>query len=465
MPVQARTIPSIDLDLTIKNKVISPDGFIRSAVLAGGTFPGPIISGRKGDRFRINVIDELTDNTMVQSTSIHWHGFRQQRTNWADGVSFVTQCPIAANESFLYDFTVSDQAGTYWYHSHLSTQYCDGLRGPFIVYDPDDPYRDLYDVDDVASRLQIETTIITLADWYHSLAKQSSTTGDIPTSYSTLINGKGRWTGSPSNVTLAVINVTRGKRYRFRIIAMSCEPNFTFSIDQHKMIIIEADGEYTDPLTVDQLQIFAGQRYSVVVAADQSIGNYWIRANPDPRGYPGFDGGRNSAIFRYGGAPCHDPSSSSKVENPFKESNLHALINPTAPGLPYVGGADIVILLNISVDFAHIPFPIFLVNNVSYVPPTAPTLLQILSGAQAAQDLLPHGSYYALPRNKVIEVTIPGTAYELGGPVGAYTFQSMRNLIVFQTASFPLAWGEFVADLPNDHPLMLFCQAFLLRHS
>ncbi len=38
--------------------------------------------------------------------------------------------------------------GTFWYHSHLSTQYCDGLRGAFVVYDPADPYADLYDVDD-----------------------------------------------------------------------------------------------------------------------------------------------------------------------------------------------------------------------------------------------------------------------------------------------------------------------------
>lgn len=38
--------------------------------------------------------------------------------------------------------------GTYWYHSHLSTQYCDGLRGPFVVYDPNDPQASLYDFDD-----------------------------------------------------------------------------------------------------------------------------------------------------------------------------------------------------------------------------------------------------------------------------------------------------------------------------
>ena len=38
--------------------------------------------------------------------------------------------------------------GTFWYHSHLSTQYCDGLRGALVLYDPDDPHKDLFDVDD-----------------------------------------------------------------------------------------------------------------------------------------------------------------------------------------------------------------------------------------------------------------------------------------------------------------------------
>ena len=38
--------------------------------------------------------------------------------------------------------------GTFWYHSHESVQYCDGLRGPMVIYDHDDPHKDLYDVDD-----------------------------------------------------------------------------------------------------------------------------------------------------------------------------------------------------------------------------------------------------------------------------------------------------------------------------
>jgi iron transport multicopper oxidase len=35
-------------------------------------------------------------------------------------------------------------------------------------------------------------------------------------------------------------------------------------------------------------------------------------------------------------------------------------------------------------------------------------MLQIMSGAQTAQDLLPAGSVYTLPSNSVIELSMPG---------------------------------------------------------
>jgi FtsP/CotA-like multicopper oxidase with cupredoxin domain len=38
--------------------------------------------------------------------------------------------------------------------------------------------------------------------------------------------------------------------------------------------IIEVDGVNHVPLEVDQLQIFAAQRYSIVMKADQPINNY-----------------------------------------------------------------------------------------------------------------------------------------------------------------------------------------------
>ncbi|KAF7352280.1 Multicopper oxidase/laccase [Mycena venus] len=392
--------------LEIVNKNLNLDGFSRSTVVAGGTFPGTPITANKGERILVNVEDKLTDNTMLRSTSIHWHGIFQDGTSWADGPAFVTQCPIAANNSFLYDFTPSGQtlayisgfaqAGTYWYHSHLSTQYIDGLRGPLIIYDPEDPHKLLYDVDNT-------DTIITLADWFHTPALNAP----FPLFFTTnLINGKGRFTGGPAS-PLAVVTVTHGLRYRFRLISMSAEPNFIFSIDGHSMTVIEADGVSTQPVVVDSIQIFAGQRYSFVLKATQKISNYWIRSLPN-FGNTSFTGGVNSAILRYLHAPICDPETNATASTkPLLETNLHPLVPVPVPGLPHAGGADVLINLNISLDLSA---PRYFLTGASFTPPTSPALLQILSGAQLAQDLLPTGSYYALPPNKVIEVSIPGSA-------------------------------------------------------
>ncbi|KAF7364191.1 Laccase I [Mycena sanguinolenta] len=373
--------------LPIVNAHIAPDGFQRSSVLAGGTFPGPLIQANKGDTFLIDVVDALVDNSMPKSTSVHWHGIFQEGTNWEDGAAFVTQCPITPGHSFLYNFkapgcaaifavycgTLRPVPGTYWYHSHLSTQYCDGLRGPLVIYDPNDPQKHLYDVDN-------ESTIITLSDWYHYPSPQHPT---VPVFNSTLINGLGRYAGGPAS-PLAVISVAQGKRYRFRLISMSCDPNWIFSIDGHQMSIIEVDGVAHQPLTVDSIQIFAGQRYSFVLTANQKVDNYWVRAVPEIAGSnQGFVNG--TAILRYAGARAADPTTNSTSTLPLVETALHPLVNTPVPGQPYPGGADKVLNLQISLT----PNFTFAINGTSFVPPTAPVLLQILSGTQAARDLLP----------------------------------------------------------------------------
>jgi iron transport multicopper oxidase len=54
-------------------------------------------------------------------------------------------------------------------------------------------------------------------------------------------------------------------------------------------------------------------------------------------------------------------------------------------------------------------------NNFTFKDPSVPILLQILSGAQKAQDLVPSGNIYGLTRNEVVEMVIPAGAK--GGPV------------------------------------------------
>jgi iron transport multicopper oxidase len=75
---------------------------------------------------------------------------------------------------------------------------------------------------------------------------------------STLINGKGRYPLGP-NAELAVVNVQQGKRYRLRLVSISCDPNFIFSIDNHNLTVIESDGVALNPVTVTSIQIFAGE--------------------------------------------------------------------------------------------------------------------------------------------------------------------------------------------------------------
>ena len=186
-------------------------------------------------------------------------------------------------------------------------------------------------------------------------------------------------------------------------------------MDGHNMTIIEADGIEVEPVVVDSLPIFAGQRYSVVVTADQTVDNYWIRARPNI-GSHAFHGGLNSAILRYAGAPTDDPTTEQgPYVLPFDEGALHPLSDAGAPGIAESGKADV----NINFVTGSTAKGLFTMNGVTYVAPPLPVLLQILSGTRHASQILPNGSVYELPYNKVIEVSIPATELKKSGAPGA----------------------------------------------
>ena len=166
--------------------------------------------------------------------------------------------------------------------------------------------------------------------------------------------------------------------------------------------IIEADGVNTETLVADSIHIFTAQRYSIILEANQTIGNYWIRSQPvDTTVIDGI----NMAVLRYDTAPPNEPTTTSDLRNPMLETNLHPLENPGAPGGAAPGEVDVPLNLVLAFDTTNDTYTI---NGVSFIPPSMPVLLQILSGARHASELLPPGSVYVLPRNKTIEVTIPG---------------------------------------------------------
>jgi manganese oxidase len=93
-----------------------------------GTFPGPTIRVDVGDRVRL-----VVTNRLPESTAIHFHGVHGV-PNSMDGVPGITQAPIKPGQTFTYEFTPS-AVGVGMYHSHDDTlkQLTDGLMGAFLV--------------------------------------------------------------------------------------------------------------------------------------------------------------------------------------------------------------------------------------------------------------------------------------------------------------------------------------------
>ncbi|GJJ76294.1 iron transport multicopper oxidase [Entomortierella parvispora] len=302
-------------DWIISRQNIAPDGLMRPMLLVNGMFPGPLVEANTGDRIVVKVTNHLT-----VGTALHWHGMFQNGTNWMDGTTGITQCPIPAGGSFTYNFTVPTQWGTYWWHAHAGSQYVDGIVGPLIIHSPNEPHLEEYD----------EDVIVMMSDFYHTttapllsyyLSEESD--GTEPTPDNGLINGRNSFNCSndalanfPTNTTncvsnspQSVFNFDAGKRYRLRLINTGAFAEFQFSIDQHNLTVIEADGTDLQPAQVQRIPIHIGQRYSAIVTANQAVDNYWVRAvmNTYCVGDNAALNLTTTAMVHYNGAATVDP--------------------------------------------------------------------------------------------------------------------------------------------------------------
>ncbi|TPX39265.1 hypothetical protein SeMB42_g06387 [Synchytrium endobioticum] len=258
------------------------DGVPRKMLVVNGQYPGPLIEANMGDRILVNLINKL-DN----GTSIHWHGIHHRNSVYMDGTVGITQCPVPPGANFTYDFTITGQFGTFWWHAHVSTQYNDGIVGPFIVHSPTDPLLNHYDKD----------LVIMLTDWYHefsqSLVSAYLTTGLVanpaaePVPDNGLINGLNVFNCS-LGPSLTSSNCSGGARstftlhpntkYRLRLINTGAFAAFTFSVDNHELLVVEADATPVNPVMVHRVPIHVAQRYSVILTTNQPTGAYWMRA-------------------------------------------------------------------------------------------------------------------------------------------------------------------------------------------
>ncbi|MEP7054203.1 MAG: multicopper oxidase domain-containing protein [Actinomycetota bacterium] len=206
-------------------------GKIVDAMAYNGQIPGPTIKVEVGDK-----VEVVLTNQMAMSTSIHWHGVRVP--NSQDGVPDITQAPIKPGETFTYKFTMTEPAvGMYHSHQDGQVQVPAGLAGAFLV-------------GDVALPKDVHVSSV------HTMMLNDS--GPIGFS----LDGK-------SFPATAPIVVAKGDSFEMHYLneGMMIHPMHLHGFAQ---LVVAKDGyPLPMPYRADTINVAPGERYTVVVTADQ----------------------------------------------------------------------------------------------------------------------------------------------------------------------------------------------------
>jgi FtsP/CotA-like multicopper oxidase with cupredoxin domain len=88
------------------------------------------------------------------------------------------------------------------------------------------------------------------------------------------------------------------------------DTHFKFMIDNHTMTVIAMDLVPITPYETTVLSIGMGQRYDIIVTADQSEGDFWMRAIPQSSCSDNDNADDIKGIVRYDSSSTSDPTSS-----------------------------------------------------------------------------------------------------------------------------------------------------------
>ncbi|MFP8959016.1 multicopper oxidase family protein [Streptomyces nanhaiensis] len=267
----------------------------------GDRLPGREVRVTAGDTLALTLANHLPE-----STSVHWHGLALR--NDMDGVPDLTQRPIKAGASFEYRFAVP-HPGTYWFHPHSGVQQDRGLYAPLIVEDPREPLR--YDkewvvvLDDWVDGVEGSTPDAVLAELSkgmgdmdhgdmghggHDMSGMSAAEEKSPSpgasgpsrmmmgATSDLLGGdagdvaypyylvNGRTTDAPES-----FRAKPGDRIRIRIINAGGDTAFRVALGGHEMTVTHTDGFPVEHATTDALLLGMGERYDVLVTAEDGV--------------------------------------------------------------------------------------------------------------------------------------------------------------------------------------------------
>ncbi len=103
------------------------------------SYLGPVFRLKTGQKVRVRFTSQIDQGTIV-----HWHGLHVPEQ--ADGHP---RYVIDKGETYIYEFEVTNRAGTYWFHPHphgkTGPQVYSGLAGLFIISDDEEQALNLPD--------------------------------------------------------------------------------------------------------------------------------------------------------------------------------------------------------------------------------------------------------------------------------------------------------------------------------
>ncbi|CAK9440231.1 uncharacterized protein LODBEIA_P43310 [Lodderomyces beijingensis] len=374
----------------------NPDGMMdRKMIGFNNSWPLPTLRVNKGDRIQLYLINGFDD----RNTSLHFHGMFQNGTNQMDGPEMVTQCPIPPGETFLYNFTVGDQVGTYWYHSHTMGQTGDGMRGVFIIEDHDNfPYD--YD----------EEVILTLSDHYHQdsdalipkFLSRFNPTGAEPIPANFLLN-------ETRNNTW---NVEPNKTYLLRIVNTGGFVSQYLWMQDHEFTVVEIDGIYVEQNTTNLLYITVAQRYTVLVTTKDTADENYAMMNrvdidmldviPDELEL----NGTNYIVYNQDKFQQEKPQPYllDSIDDFLDDFYLKPLSKEKL-----LDDADYTITIDVQMDNLGNGVNYAFFNNVTYVKPKIPTLFTALSAGRLATNELVYGTNtnsFVLQGDDVVDIVL-----------------------------------------------------------
>ncbi|XP_062084995.1 laccase-17-like [Humulus lupulus] len=295
----------------------------KSIISVNGEFPGPRIIAREGDRLLIKVVNHVPNNI-----SIHWHGIRQFRSGWADGPAYITQCPIQSGESYVYNYTITGQRGTLFWHAHISWLRAT-VYGPIIIL----PTRnDSYPF----PKLHKEVPII-FGEWWNAdteaVINQALQTGAGPNvSDAYTINGLPGPLYNCSQKDTFRLKVKPGKTYLLRLINAALNDDLFFSIANHTVTVVEADALYVKPFETDIILITPGQTTNLLLKTKPNSPpndtKFLMLARPYSTGLGTFDNTTVAGILEYENLSNHHHH---HHHHNSTNKNQTVLLRPTLP--------------------------------------------------------------------------------------------------------------------------------------